>query len=169
MIKLYHWRSLWVDCLDIFMWIKNKLYYNFRKWGKKLKKLRGEMVMFVLKNAIIASRRIVVILQRRPDSLFSCCRAAGFVAIVLKFLSFRVRVRERLATLFFSMENSTARGEKDVELFFDDDSTDADIDEEVAEYKSDGENEEGNEEEGEERERSSSFYSQQWPQSFRFS
>ncbi|XP_065009323.1 amino acid transporter AVT1A-like isoform X1 [Musa acuminata AAA Group] len=65
------------------------------------------------------------------------------------------------------MENSTARGEKDVELFFDDDSTDADIDEEVAEYKSDGENEEGNEEEGEERERSSSFYSQQWPQSFR--
>lgn len=67
------------------------------------------------------------------------------------------------------MENSTARGEKDVELFFDDDSTDADIDEEVAEYKSDGENEGGNEEEGEERERSSSFYSQQWPQSFRFS
>lgn len=70
MIKLYYWRSLWVDCLDIFMWIKNKLYYNFRKRGKKLKKLRGEMVMFVLKNAIIASRHIVVILQRRPDSCF---------------------------------------------------------------------------------------------------
>ncbi|CAL9117179.1 unnamed protein product [Musa textilis] len=65
------------------------------------------------------------------------------------------------------MDNSTAGGEKDVELFFDDDSADADIDEEVAEYKSDGESEEGNEEAGEERERSSSFYSQQWPQSFR--
>ncbi|KAJ8477954.1 hypothetical protein OPV22_021681 [Ensete ventricosum] len=65
------------------------------------------------------------------------------------------------------MENSTARAEMDVELFFDDDSADADIDEEVAEYKSDGENEEGNGEEGEEREHSSSFHSQQWPQSFR--
>ncbi|RZR98308.1 hypothetical protein BHM03_00027619 [Ensete ventricosum] len=65
------------------------------------------------------------------------------------------------------MENSTARAEMDVELFFDDDSADADFDEEVAEYKSDGENEEGNGEEGEEREHSSSFHSQQWPQSFR--